>query len=76
MLRPDELVMIEEVRRGLQLERLWISMIRSGYSDDNLKATSSVRAEDVIWTLKERRKNQRLLALQRARAGKSQARAA
>ncbi|KAF2153456.1 hypothetical protein K461DRAFT_293721 [Myriangium duriaei CBS 260.36] len=52
LLRVDELVVREGVRRGLRLERKLVSMMRMGMIDERLKRVEQVRKEDVVPTLR------------------------
>ncbi|GAB7351087.1 hypothetical protein MBLNU459_g1557t3 [Dothideomycetes sp. NU459] len=58
LIRPDELVAKEGVRRRLGLQREYMRMVASGYLGLNLEALPVVKKEDVVLSLIRRRKNQ------------------
>lgn len=64
LLRPDELVAKEGVRRRLGLQREYLRMISSGYLGLGLEALPVVKKEDVVLSLIRRRKNNERLQKQ------------
>lgn len=58
LIRPDELVAKEGVRRRLNLQREYLRMISSGYLGLGLEALPVVKKENVVLSLIRRRKNE------------------
>jgi len=56
LIRPDELVLREQLRRGMDLQRQWLRMIRWGFLDNKLETMPPVKAEDVVLSLIRRKK--------------------
>lgn len=54
LLRPDELVLREQIRRRLDLQKHWLRMIKWGFLDHNLDTVPQVRAEEVVYSLVHR----------------------
>lgn len=57
LIRPDELVLREGIRRRLDLQRWYIRMMASGYVDEELNPTPHLAPEYEVLSLIRRRKN-------------------
>lgn len=62
LLRPDELVIREGVRRRLDLQRWFLKMIGGGYMDGELRPLSTPRPDEAVLSLIRRRKNKEMEA--------------
>ena len=56
LIRPDELVLREGIRRGMEMQKMWIRMMLWGYLDKDLKDVEKVEKENVVLSLIRRRK--------------------
>lgn len=60
LMRPDELVMREGLRRKLDMQRYYLRMIAAGYHDAELKERPAPEPDEVVLSLIRRRKNKEL----------------
>lgn len=61
LMRPDQLVLREGVRRRLQLQRFYLIMMAVGYVDGDLDEVPAAKEEEVVPSLKLRKKNRDLV---------------
>ncbi|KAL1302964.1 hypothetical protein AAFC00_003282 [Neodothiora populina] len=57
LIRPDELLVREGVRRRLELQREWIRMMTYGFLDRTLTPLAEAKADEVVVSLVRRKKN-------------------
>lgn len=65
IMRPDELVLKEGVRRRLDMQRVYLRMIASGFLDHKLQAIPDAKPDEVVLSLIRRRKNREQKARER-----------
>ncbi|GAB7342783.1 hypothetical protein MBLNU457_g0921t1 [Dothideomycetes sp. NU457] len=58
LIRPDELVLRESVRRKMDLQKQWLRMVRWGFVGLDLETLPDVKAEDTVLSLMKRKRNQ------------------
>jgi len=58
LIRPDELVLRESVRRKMDLQKQWLRMIRWGFVGLDLETLPEVKAEDCVLSLMKRKRTQ------------------
>ena len=68
LLRPDELLMREGARRGVELHRYYLRMMAAGYVDSHLRPIPVPKPEEAVLSLVRRKKNRELAAEERRRA--------
>jgi len=58
LIRPDELVLRESVRRKMDLQKQWLRMVRWGFVGLDLETMPEVKAEDTVLSMMKRKRNQ------------------